>query len=240
MRQLAAFLLFWTLTASAQSGLSVAPIRLQIAPGTSSTSFTATDAGAQPKLLQITIRRWTRVQGEDRYEDSESPIATPPLFHLSPDGGSQVVRIGFVTPPPASAIEQAWRVFLEEVPNEADPPKPGEVRLQLRLGLPLFVPPAAPKHQLDWRLVRQNGQVQLQAANRGNVHERIDQLALHDPGDQPGIAQWPGPLYVFPGETRVFVLDTSRLPDKTAAVTLHLHAQGSGGQTDHALALPGP
>lgn len=219
--------------AFAQAGLSIAPVRLQIAPGSASTSFTVVNPSEESRLLQTRLKRWTRVDGEDRYDDDETLIVTPPLFTLAAQGGSQVVRIGFPVAAVAPAVEQAWRAFVEEVPDAAHPPKPGEVRLTLRFGLPLFVPPARPQRALDWRLVREGGRLSLLAVNGGNVHARFDQLALLLPDGQ-SLAQWPGPIYVFPGETRAFPVD---LP-KPGHATLRLSAQGGDGLTERALSLP--
>lgn len=219
--------------AFAQAGLSIAPVRLQIAADAQSTSFTVIDSGDEAKLLQTRLKRWTRENGEDRYEDEDTLIATPPLFALAPQGGSQVVRIGFPMPRAAPAIEQAWRVFIEEVPDAAHPARPGEVRLNLRFGLPLFIPPTKPQRSLDWTLQREGGRLQLRAVNRGNVHARFDQLALLL-ADGQSLAQWSGPLYVFPGETRAFSVE---LP-KPGHATLRLSAQGGDGLTERVLSLP--
>lgn len=235
MRGLVAFAVAGLFSASALAGLSVAPVRLQIDAGARSTSFTATDTGADPRLVQVTPRRWTRERGEDHYDDDARLIVTPPLFRLSPGGGSQVVRLGFATAAPPSDTEQAWRVFVEEVPDPATRVIPGQVRLQLKLGLPLFVPPLQPRHELAWRLERGATGVALVAENRGNVHARFDRISLRSAAAKAAIIDLPGPLYVFPGETRRFPL--ARAP---AVAKLRLQTQGGDGPAGRDLALPAP
>lgn len=225
---------FGLAASAAQAGLAVAPVRLQIDPGTLSTSFTATDNGADDKLLQVSIRRWTREAGEDRYADDDTLIVTPPLFRLGANGGRQVVRVGFVLPPSASPIEQAWRVFVDEVPNDARPPPPGQVRLQLRLGMPLFVPPALIRRTVEWRLERGSSGLQLVVENRGNVHARFDHIELRAAGVRQPVVALSGPAYVFPGEARRWPLGAARVTHGA----LRLRTQGGDGMAERDLTLP--
>src|SRR5579859_8032130 len=130
------------------ASFSVSPVRLELAPGQASTSLKVSNEGDEAKLLQVSVLKWTRRNGEDQYEPDDQNaglIVTPPLFQVSPEGGSQLVRIGFRKPPAAGPAEQAWRVIVEEVPKAAVPGAEGTatgagtIKMRLRINLPLFL-----------------------------------------------------------------------------------------------------
>jgi fimbrial chaperone protein len=216
-------------------GVSVSPIRLELAPGQAATSLTVSNDTDEPRVMQVTVLRWTRENGEDRYQDAgdSDPIVTPPLFQLAPHG-SQVVRLGFVQPHAAPATEQAWRVYVEEAPQAAPAPGPGQgIALRLRIGVPLFLEPASRRQALHWEAGPATGQLlHLRARNDGNVSERIDNLALAGKSGPAG--KLSGPLYIFPGEHRVLDVPLNGAP----AMPLRLQAKGTLAPADSDVVLP--
>jgi P pilus assembly chaperone PapD len=217
------------------ASFSVSPVRLELAPGQASTSLKVSNEGDEAKLLQVSIVGWTRQNGEDRYGPNDPDtglIVTPPLFQVSPAGGSQLVRIGFLRPPVAGLTERAWRVIVEEVPksvaaNPADTATAGagSIKMRLRINLPLFLAPASPHQDLRWEGQADTaGELRLVAINAGNVSERIDELLLKSADQKTQFGRLPGPIYIFPGEHRVLKVRASTAP---RAGTVKLVMQGT-------------
>jgi len=207
-------------------GFSVDPIHLQLKPSQSATALTVTNYNDEALFLQVRVYRWEHKDHEEVLSDVEgsaAPLVTPPLFQLAA-GASQIIRIGFQKAAAAPAEERQWRVIVEEVPRAAtapattagtgaaDPsaadPAPLSIAVHLRVSLPLFQLPPDVHQDLEWRVERgTEGQVTLTAHNQGSVTERLDDMRLGSADDKN--AHVTGPLYLFPGESRVFALRPS-------------------------------
>ena len=226
-RSLPALLALFAPAALAAS-ISVKPIRLELEPGQASASLTVSDEGEESKLLQVSVVGWTRADDADRYApaDDTAPLATPPLFRVSA-GASQIVRIGFGAPPAPAATERAWRIVVDEVPEAAPASTATQVRIRLRISVPYFVPPAAPRRELRWEaLPGADGRLRLVADNRGNVHERFDRIELLGSDGKQLLAALPGPIYVFPGERRMLA---PALQNPAGSAALRLSVQSDAG-----------
>ncbi len=202
----------------------------------------------EPLFLQVRVYRWEHKDREEVLSDVEgsaAPLVTPPLFRLAPGGASQIVRIGFQKAAAAPSEERQWRVIVEEVPRPAtaadpaaaDPaaadPAPLSVAVHLRVSLPLFQVPATVHQDLEWSLQRgADGGVNLTGHNQGTVTERLDDVRLGSSDDKN--AHVAGPLYLFPGEQRTFVLrpSTALRPGKVP-----LSVQGTPRPLMHELVL---
>lgn len=140
--------------------------------------MTVNNDSGEAKVLQVSVTRWTQVDGESVYAPATDVIATPVLFRIPPKS-RQLIRVGFASPLPESTTERSYRIYLTEVPEEKR--RDSQVRFLLRLGIPMFVPPAEPRDALDWRLTRRpDGTLDLFAENRGNRHVRVQSIRLED------------------------------------------------------------
>ena len=219
-------------TAAQAASLTVNPIRLELAATQAATSMTVGNAADAPTTVQVSVHEWRHRDGVDVLEPAtgrDAPIITPPMFRLVP-GGSQIVRIGFASRG-AQAEEGRWRVIVEELP-QAQASKvslmPMQIATRLRVSLPLFRLPAVARSVLDWQLSADGSA--LTASNHGSTTERVDRAQLTSA--EQTLASIAGPVYLFPGEQRRFVLSA---PVSAAA---RLSVQGSMPVDDHALALP--
>lgn len=209
--------------ASAQAnGIAVNPIRLELEPGQRTATLTISNETAGTKVLQVTVMRWSQVGGESVYEPARDLIATPVLFRVPPKA-RQLLRVGFVSAPADNATERTYRVYLNEVAE--DKGDGSQIRFLLRLGIPLFVPPAKPQDALDWQLRRQaDGSLRLAAENRGNRHVRLQGLRLEDPQGN-AVAEQQSLDYLLAGSRLEWVLKLSKPADSP----LQLKAQSGRG-----------
>jgi len=238
---LACALLFGVAPGVARAGgFSVDPIHLQLKPSQSATALTVTNYNDESLFLQVRVYRWEHKDHEEvlsEVEGSAAPLVTPPLFRLASGNASQVIRIGFQRAAAAPAEERQWRVIVEEVPQpaaaRAADPAPLSVAVHVRVSLPLFQLPPDVHQDLEWRAERgTEGQVTLTAHNQGSVTERLDDIRLGSADDKN--AHVTGPLYLFPGESRVFALRPSvTLP----AGKVQLRVQGTPRPLTHELVI---
>ncbi len=236
------YLVFFASGAALADGFSVNPTHLELKPAQAATALTIANYNDAPLFMQVRVYRWQHKDGTDILSEvgNDAPLVTPPLFKLSPGGGSQVVRIGFQKSSAPRNEERQWRVIVEEVPkplrasnegasNDSDQrmdsapnPTPISVAIHVRVSLPLFERPTLVRQDLQWSLARSGDGLVLTAENLGTVTERLDDISLSSKDKQD--ARQPGPLYVFPGERRAFEMH----PDVVLpAGTVHLSVQGT-------------
>jgi fimbrial chaperone protein len=191
-------------------------------------ALTVENSGAAPVVVQLQLMQWSAAGAEDRYQPSDEVVAMPPIMTIRP-GEPQIIRMG-LTRAVDPQRELAYRLYIEEVPP---PPSAGYQGLQvaLRIGVPVFVAPAAPAEPLlQWRAVRGGADtVTLYATNVGTAHERLLELTLQAPGtDRPlAVRQAVGDL--LPGQSRRWLITTSEaLPEGR----LRLSVETDRGRTD--------
>ncbi|HZP10962.1 MAG TPA: fimbria/pilus periplasmic chaperone [Nevskiaceae bacterium] len=177
---LATVLMSGATPASAQGGggLQVSPIRLDLGAKQRGGALTLTNTSESKKTIQVDVVAWSQNGEEDVYTPSRELLANPPLFFLEP-GASQVVRIGLAASAKASASERSYRVYLREVPQDK-PVDAATLRVVVRLGVPVFVSPAAAiAPDLQWSgQLQKDGSVIVALENRGSKHVRVAQLKL--------------------------------------------------------------
>lgn len=215
----------------AAGGFSVSPIRLEMQAGARAISLRLGNGADRTKTVQVEAMRWTQVDGEDRYEPAPELVINPPLFRIAA-GAHQVVRAGFRGGggAPDGDVERAYRLYLQELPD-GDEPQASQLRLLLRIGVPLFVLPREPvQASARWSLARgADGVMRIELRNDGGRRLRIDTLEL------AGGAPIAGLSYVLPGQVRRWPLP---VVEGTATTPLRLSGQSDAGPLDVALAPP--
>jgi fimbrial chaperone protein len=212
LRKLACTLLLLVSGSAAASGISVSPTSLTLDARHVSASVILANGTDEEKIFQADPVSWRHEAGQDIYQPASQLIVSPPMFRLAP-GARQVVRVGLAnTATATAATEGTYRLFIAEVPKQTGQVNAGgaQLRLTLRMGLPLFVQPAAPRSEaLIWHARRAaDGGINLRVSNNGNVHARLSELEILPGGGSP--LRVDGFSYLFGGETRDWTLK----PDK--------------------------
>ena len=192
------------------AGVSVSPVLLTLSTQHTSTAVTVTNDTGEEKVFQADPVAWRHQGDEDVYEPTTQIVASPPLFRLMP-GAKQVVRIG--VPDTASVNDTAegtYRLFLQEVPAapKGDTEGGSQLKMLLRLGLPVFRSPVRPQPEsMSWQARRNaDGRIELMMRNTGNVHVRLSDLQLILAGTSAPLMVV-GFTYVFAGESRRWLLE---------------------------------
>ena len=195
----------WSVCASAAS-IEVNPVRLTLSAAQPVAALTVRNAGTQPVGLHLQVMAWTQVNATDQYAATRELLVTPPIFMLAP-GAAQTVRVGLRRAIDAER-ELAYRLYVQEIPDSAAPQGSG-VRIALRIGVPVFVPPRTPAAPLlSWRAKQEASGIVLHTENAGKAHARIVELKLIA-GSQT-VAETSG-AYVLPGQAWRWRLAGSRM-----------------------------
>lgn len=211
------------------------PIDPWLAAETNATELWIQNQGNTPTTMQVRIVRWRQDEGFERYQPQQDVVASPPIVRID-KGSKQLIRLIKQSAVPAG-VEQAYRIIVDEIPQPdgGDKPQMG-LKVQMRYSLPLFVYgqgiqtwPQGEHHvrvdtaKLHWRVVRADGQPQLEVRNDNNVHVRLSKVMLRQGGVQHTMAQ--GLLgYVLPGSTRRWPLPAGAThPNNVSAA---INAQG--------------
>jgi len=195
----------WTGFASAQA-ITVSPLRADLSAAQPVGVVTVrNDDPRFPTIVQVRPNGWQVVDDADRYEPTRELAVSPSIFKLEP-GQTQVVRLSLRVPADRRA-ERLYRLFLQQVPDEAEQSRrAGNVRFLFNVGIPVVVAPsenrdAAPK--VTWRIEsRPGGEYRLRASNEGTAHLKLTGVSL--PADSGEVRVVSGPTYLLPGTERAW------------------------------------
>lgn len=203
--------IFVSLAANAAS-VNVVPVIVNLGPGERSSIVTIKNTGASDLSMQADAFVWAQDEAaEDIYAATDELLVVPRIFTV-PAGGSQIVRIGQITPV-VTPVETAYRVFFTELVSETDGRSSPGLRIRLRLGIPVFIAPGAEAvPALD--LVR-SGRVddgyEVVIRNAGNVHIKLTgMMARTTVGDLAEEITTDVAVYLLPGVTRRLVIPVAR------------------------------
>ena len=216
-------LLFHAAVAAAD-GVSVNPVRVELAAGQKAAALTVTNETDQVRVMQASISAWG--PREDALAPAKDALIAPALFRLPPHG-KQLVRVGLSNVSADAPAERTYRLFLEEVPEGGA--APNQIRVMLRFSIPLFLAPARVSDALQWSLHRgAGGQAVLALDNRGNRHVRIDAVTVTPASG--GTAQQRQMTYVLAGGHHEWAMDLKPLPPGGSRV--RVHADSDRGSLD--------
>lgn len=189
--------------------VGVSPLRVHFDGDERSGVVRIQNTGEDTIAMQVETRQWLQTaDGTDEYEATTSVLAVPPLFSLEP-GETQLVRVGMLTEQPAQA-ESTYRLFFTEIPPPRDEAGGGQLRMRLRISMPLFVAPVSePKPELELvGATREKGGLRATFHNPGNTHVRIEELtALSSNGQE--LQRREQAIYLLPGTTRNILFDST-------------------------------
>jgi fimbrial chaperone protein len=204
----------------------VSPIRLDLDRGVRTGVIAVSNDGDTPLNFQARAMMWTQdASGQDRYEDTQALVYFPRQFQVPPHE-KRVVRIGYRSP--ALKLEQAYRLFIEEIPDAKPRSNQTAINVAVRFGVPIFVRPPASDVQAQLAgLSVKGGHAQATVRNSGPVHFRITGVRFRALGAD-GAVEWEQTLqgwYLLPGAQREYA---ATLPAKAcrAARTLRVNLLG--------------
>lgn len=159
--------------AALAGAFQVNPVNINLPADKATAALTIQNADDKPLSVRISAYAWTQENGVDVRTPTKDVLATPPIVTI-PAKGSQVIRVGLRNRD--TSVERAYRVIVEEIPQQiADK---AAIQMVLRLDLPLYaLPKTAGKADLKWSAWRDaQGNVVMEARNSGTLHEQVREL----------------------------------------------------------------
>lgn len=218
------------------TSMQVAPIRLVLTSLRPIAAMTVGNNEQTEIAVQAEVLEWSQVDGQDVYTATQDVLVNPAIFRLAGDS-QQIVRIGLRIP--REAKERSYRIFLQQIPLDRVLPGTEGARLQtlLRIGVPIFVPPAVATYDVQWHLkaveglARENNgrRYALVINNYGTEHVQLTHVGIRS-GQGAEIAQKSLSQYVLAGQSSTVLLD---LPSLQPDTELRIETQ-----SDAAIALP--
>ena len=197
-----------TLYPALAQGLSISPINVVMEAGQLAAVVDLGNQGERELSFQIRSYAWRQAQGDDQLAPTDELAASPPLGTIAPHA-TQVVRIVLRRPP--QGREATYRILVDELPP---PSTAGNVRVAIRLSIPIF---AAPQDrvspQVKWRVTSQGGQTWLVATNAGTRHLSVRNIRLHTTDGRDLQVETKQPPHILPaGARRWLVLARGATP----------------------------
>ena len=192
------------------------------------------NTGDDTIAMQVESRQWLQgPDGADVYEDTQDVLAVPPIFSLEP-GETQLVRVGLMTEQPANS-ESTYRLFFTELPPPRDEVGGGQLRMRLRISMPVFVAPVTTADpELEFvSIAAEDGGVRATFRNPGNTHVRIDELKALD-GNGRETQRRQRAAYLLPGTTRDFFFDSA----DDESITRLIAVTDTAGTREYEVAAP--
>jgi fimbrial chaperone protein len=209
-------------SADAQA-LKVIPVNVQMPPGQRTATLTVINEGNTETAIQIRTYAWNQANGNDELTNSNEVLASPPLTTIAP-GATQIVRLVLRRTP--EGREATYRVLLDQIPP---PAVPGEVKIVLRMSIPIFAQPAnRTNSHVQFHIERDAGQIYLVGINNGLRHEAIRDIVLSTKdGRKLKTASGAAP-YILAGVTRRWLI-AEQGSQPLANETLRMTARADAG-----------
>ena len=152
----------------------VTPIQVALSSTNSSALLTLTNESSETLRFQVSAHAWTQGRkGEIELAPTQDIVFFPALLTLEA-GKERKIRVG--TSASAGAVEKTYRIFVEELPPVEQPKDSSaprsEVRVRTKMGIPIFLLPAA-KPDVAGAIespALDEGQLRFRVRNIGNVH----------------------------------------------------------------------
>lgn len=167
--------------AQAASGFGVSPLRLDLNGSAPMGTFTITNSGDTPVVIQAQPRLWRQVDGRDVNEPTRALLVNPAIVTLQP-GEVQVVRVALRAAPERER-ETGFRMHFTEVPQPGEAGGDGmNIRLVKRMDVPVFVAPVSgkPRPAGEVSALAEAGTLKLDFGNSGTAHWRLGELVVAD------------------------------------------------------------
>ena len=161
----------------AAADIAVVPIQVYVPDGASSSVLTIQNQSTQQLRLQITGFAWDQnPDGTMKLTPSEDLIFFPTLVTVAPLDAQQI-RIGVARSP--GKTEQAFRIFVTELPGAPGIASGHTVAVRMKIGVPVFVEPPQVHNQLAVDSASaKGGELRFALRNDGNVHQRLQAMNI--------------------------------------------------------------
>jgi fimbrial chaperone protein len=193
--------------AAQANAFDVSPVTITLNAQSTSAMVTVTNRGTEAMRFHVSAFSWQQnANGEMVLNPTTDVVFFPAMLALNPKEARNL-RIGINVKP--GAIEKTYRVFVQELPPAVTTENPGVVRVLTKMGIPIFVQPAAPtaKPVLS-DLAVQGNKFTFKLTDAGSKHLRLKKLVVSATNNGKVLhTKEIDPWYVLAGGTHTYVVE---------------------------------
>ena len=172
---------------SLAASLQVAPISVSFSPQEKAKEIWLTNTSERPIRAQTRVLIWSQVSGQDQVNPTRDLVASPSITEIKA-GEQQLIRIIRIAPQ-NTAVEQTYRLLIDELPSSAQADAQTGLQLLLQYSIPVFIQPTDSiamrngltlLNQVNFQYQNQ----QLIVKNNAKSHIRISELTYINPNGE--------------------------------------------------------
>ena len=172
---------------SLAASLQVAPISVAFSPQEKAKEIWLTNTSERPIRAQTRVLIWSQVAGQDQVNPTRDLVASPSITEIKA-GEQQLIRI-IRNAPQNTAVEQTYRLLIDELPSSAQADAQTGLQLLLQYSIPVFIQPTDSiamrngltlLNQVNFQYQNQ----QLIVKNNAKSHIRISELIYINPNGE--------------------------------------------------------
>lgn len=172
---------------SLAASLQVAPISVAFSPQEKAKEIWLTNTSERPIRAQTRVLIWSQVAGQDQVNPTRGLVASPSITEIKA-GEQQLIRIIRIAPQ-NTAVEQTYRLLIDELPSSGQADAQTGLQLLLQYSIPVFIQPTDSiamrngltlLNQVNFQYQNQ----QLIVKNNAKSHIRISELTYINPNGE--------------------------------------------------------
>ncbi|KAB0655097.1 molecular chaperone [Acinetobacter bohemicus] len=172
---------------SLAASLQVAPISVAFSPQEKAKEIWLTNTSERPIRAQTRVLIWSQVAGQDQVNPTRDLVASPSITEIKA-GEQQLIRIIRIAPQ-NTAVEQTYRLLIDELPSSEQADAQTGLQLLLQYSIPVFIQPTDSiamrngltlLNQVNFQYQNQ----QLIVKNNAKSHIRISELTYINPNGE--------------------------------------------------------
>lgn len=172
---------------SLAASLQVAPISVAFSPQEKAKEIWLTNTSERPIRAQTRVLIWSQVAGQDQVNPTRDLVASPSITEIKA-GEQQLIRIIRIAPQ-NTAVEQTYRLLIDELPSAGQADAQTGLQLLLQYSIPVFIQPTDSitmrngltlLNQVSFQYQNQ----QLIVKNNAKSHIRISELTYINPNGE--------------------------------------------------------
>ena len=172
---------------SLAASLQVAPISVAFSPQEKAKEIWLTNTSERPIRAQTRVLIWSQVAGQDQVNPTRDLVASPSITEIKA-GEQQLIRIIRIAPQ-NTAVEQTYRLLIDELPSSGQADAQTGLQLLLQYSIPVFIQPTDSiamrngltlLNQVNFQYQNQ----QLIVTNNAKSHIRISELTYINPNGE--------------------------------------------------------
>ena len=172
---------------SLAASLQVAPISVAFSPQEKAKEIWLTNTSERPIRAQTRVLIWSQVAGQDQVNTTRDLVASPSITEIKA-GEQQLIRIIRIAPQ-NTAVEQTYRLLIDELPSSGQADAQTGLQLLLQYSIPVFIQPTDSiamrngltlLNQVNFQYQNQ----QLIVKNNAKSHIRISELTYINPNGE--------------------------------------------------------